>query len=420
MGNSGGTPVEVIELRNHRELSSLYKSSVFDSQTFRRAGIVICWDDGDAASYSTVFDLLKQRGLIGNFAPHSDGIDTASHVTTAQLKEMHDAGYEILNHSKTHTDPTAAADPWANFQTELSDAQTALEAKNLWVDSFKQPGTWTGDYYFDTEAKLDTRQGLLFKKLFAAAALYWNPGRFMSELRPAPSTHRWGPGASIIQDESTLVALQAAVDRAITFGGLLVMGGHPRNLDTASHLSVADYTTFLDYVKAKRDAGYIDDLTFTGATYAAKAESKINLLRDPFFEDSVAAGDFVPAWLKSSGTPTLIAGGGSIGSAAKVSNANILGQAFLAHNLRTLCIEGKVKSFSGAASTARVKCQWYDGASTDYINKNTDIAVSGGNWTSYRIYTRGDPRAAAFILKFYAANSGDPDVLFSDLVLYKV
>jgi Predicted xylanase/chitin deacetylase len=67
--------------------------------------VVLSFDDATASHYSNVAPLLKHYGFGGTFfvcefPPSSD--DSSKYMNWRQIKELHDKGFEIANHTKNH------------------------------------------------------------------------------------------------------------------------------------------------------------------------------------------------------------------------------------------------------------------------------------------------------------------------------
>jgi peptidoglycan/xylan/chitin deacetylase (PgdA/CDA1 family) len=62
----------------------------------------LTFDDGHASDYTEAFPVLTELGLRASFFVVPTLIDTAGHVSWAQLREMTAAGMEIGSHSLTH------------------------------------------------------------------------------------------------------------------------------------------------------------------------------------------------------------------------------------------------------------------------------------------------------------------------------
>ena len=64
--------------------------------------IVITFDDGHISNYRLAFPVLRQYGFTATFFVIAGRVDTAYHLTGAQIREMVDHGMEIGSHGITH------------------------------------------------------------------------------------------------------------------------------------------------------------------------------------------------------------------------------------------------------------------------------------------------------------------------------
>ena len=87
--------------------------------------IILTFDDGYADHYSQVFPMLQQHGDVGSFAIVTGFVESgAPYVNWAQVREMSDAGMEMLGHSVSHADLGASDD--ATVMDQLTRSRQAL------------------------------------------------------------------------------------------------------------------------------------------------------------------------------------------------------------------------------------------------------------------------------------------------------
>jgi peptidoglycan/xylan/chitin deacetylase (PgdA/CDA1 family) len=96
---------------------------------YSRPKCVISFDDGWSTQYTEGFAYMKPRGLKATMYIVSSYVGQASRVTTAQLQEMYDAGWDIANHTTTHTDLSTLTQ--AQVESELFTCQ-AFIINNGW------------------------------------------------------------------------------------------------------------------------------------------------------------------------------------------------------------------------------------------------------------------------------------------------
>lgn len=64
--------------------------------------VVITFDDGYSDNYINAFPSLKNHGLKATFFVITDGVDDGYYMSSDMLKEMHQAGMSIENHTANH------------------------------------------------------------------------------------------------------------------------------------------------------------------------------------------------------------------------------------------------------------------------------------------------------------------------------
>lgn len=119
--------------------------------------VVLTFDDGWDSSYLQGFTYANPRGVRANEYTISSTIDSASHVTTAQLQEMVRGGWDIANHSSDADDFTTLTQ--GEIETNLSTCAAALAAIGI-GDSRLHVAYPSGGYDADTFAAM-AAQGML-------------------------------------------------------------------------------------------------------------------------------------------------------------------------------------------------------------------------------------------------------------------
>lgn len=111
-------------------------------------GVVITIDDGDISSYNIAFKIAKENKIHFTFCIYTGRIGkNKNSVSWEQLKEMAEAGMEIVSHSKTHphlTPPVKKTSwktlPEQEVKKELEESKSILENKlNKKIKYFTYP-----------------------------------------------------------------------------------------------------------------------------------------------------------------------------------------------------------------------------------------------------------------------------------------
>jgi hypothetical protein len=257
-----------------------------------------------------------------------------------------------------------------------------------------------------------SREGRLLRLHFGAMGAYVSSTDYGYDLAnhyALPRRSRFG-SASYSGYAASLATLEDYVDKVSKYGCGLSVLFHSANFDTEGNISTADFTTWLDYVEAARDAGLIDVLTPTAQFYATQAPMKTNLIADGDFALS-ATGAWV-FWEIGAGAPAVV-GGGISGNCAQVNSTNYIRQYLSTRTTRSLTVDCWAKSATGSAATARVYV--HDG-SASALAVTEDVAVT--DWTHIR-FNVGVTASMSNLYVRLTNNGAGPDVLFDDVQVYK-
>ncbi|MBL8059551.1 MAG: polysaccharide deacetylase family protein [Chthonomonas sp.] len=102
--------------------------------------LVLRFDDAYASVYTVAFPIMQAFGLVGVLGVISSRIGTVGYMTWEQVAELHAAGWEIANHTKTHSQ-VDYAESEAYWLTEIGDCSDEIEA-NVGV----RPTTFVSPY----------------------------------------------------------------------------------------------------------------------------------------------------------------------------------------------------------------------------------------------------------------------------------
>lgn len=99
--------------------------------------VVITFDDGNADNYNNAYPILKKYNFVATFYIVQNYINGQDMITTDQLKELIQNGWEIGSHSKTHSHlPTDGVDLAQEIRMSKLDLEDLLGVK---VNSFAYP-----------------------------------------------------------------------------------------------------------------------------------------------------------------------------------------------------------------------------------------------------------------------------------------
>lgn len=99
--------------------------------------VVVTFDDGDLDVYENAFPILKELGFVATMYVVSNYMNQPNFISSAQLKELAEAGWEIGSHSSNHTDLTLNHDL---FYHEMIQSRLDIEsAVGVEVSTFAYP-----------------------------------------------------------------------------------------------------------------------------------------------------------------------------------------------------------------------------------------------------------------------------------------
>jgi hypothetical protein len=227
------------------------------------------FDDNNANDYSFVYPLLHTRGLVGGFAIVRNGISYGGNDTLANIKAMQANGMEIMAHSYTHS-----SDPriYKTFENETALAVEEMRLIGLNVDSFVQPGTWTGTYYplINSTSFFRTPESALIRIYYNAFEGYiWGPIRNL----PITGNYRYGANHETC-DQMSLADIEKIVDSCIKNHKGLEILFHSDSIGQPKHISKEDFTLFLDYIQKKVNTSQLIVLTPTQQLFAHNSDSR--------------------------------------------------------------------------------------------------------------------------------------------------
>ncbi|QDM57501.1 minor tail protein [Arthrobacter phage JEGGS] len=241
--------------------------------TANKGAIALRFDDAHAETASLVIPLLVERRLPFTRVTTSESINgvaiPAGSFTTMQSNCIQYGG-EVWAHGKTHGEATKDVDIDAETIGALNTLRSAMP--RIPIDCFAPPGgsvSWGGYLPGVTISSwADTRAGQNLIANYAIASGYL-PDTYY---RPLDGVLRDGQTHYSL-DAYTLSNAKVRVDSARDWKVGIVFMFHANNLGTTGNMSVADFTAFLDYIVAQRDAGNLLVLTVSGLAVANKSIS---------------------------------------------------------------------------------------------------------------------------------------------------
>lgn len=230
-----------------------------------RAKICVAFDDIGISVYNTAFPIMQARGIPGSNSVISDAIGQSAYsgydrCSAAQLREMNRAGWDCVNHTKSHQSgvlPTALQSACA---TEIETCRDAIISNGLGngisEHIFCAPYGEFGTNYW---AAADAAGVKMFRGTYMVNA---------SNIVPVGDTFldmkRSVPCLSVLNTSSTSNIL-AAVDSVARSGGSLILLFHHvvTTPGTGIEYSTANFTTIMDGLVAASRRNNFDLVNMT-------------------------------------------------------------------------------------------------------------------------------------------------------------
>ena len=234
----GGTGADLTQIKFATILARASNGTIAQVGSIRhyanpraKALMMIRADDGGDATYNTLFPLLQSYGVPGMLAigDASHAINGGVHVTTAQVQEMLNAGWQFMTQSYSTEDITTIdAMTDAQRDAELASCRTLAGAFGKRRDSY-DPTT------FSSVGTDDMLMWVNWKRSFRTLMRFqnWNAG--INPPFPFDETFPFGDQYNILSfnlnSESgaanTTSQLQLLLDRVRTNKGVICIACHP-------------------------------------------------------------------------------------------------------------------------------------------------------------------------------------------------
>lgn len=209
--------------------------------------IIITFDDGRDSQYAA-FQYAAARGVnVTNYIV-SDWIDTADHLTAAQIVEMDAAGWDIANHTKEHLRFTDQLVTQENIEAAIAACRDYLDGLGLTRASRHLAYPWGA--YLGSDSGATTFAAMAATGMLTGrttAESIFNVGDYL------PGNPYQIPSLNIDYNDS-LASVKAAIDDAIANGTVLCLyfHGFVNSSPAATEWTYADWEALIDYIVATR------------------------------------------------------------------------------------------------------------------------------------------------------------------------
>lgn len=237
------------------------------SQDFPKAGVIFQFDDGYSSVYELAYPRLLARGWRGAIACVPSLLDTSGKMTTAQVQELYDAGWDITAHGYTHTVHNSSTTV-ADQIEELQQCQAALRqagwhrGSDFW--------TWPGGVGDNVERNAVPYVSTFYKQacrrtvhnstapldtwLLNYADTWFHRNRFATPCIPYSESAWTNFIATYLPRAIRLHHV------ALILTHRILVAADPGNVNDCN---VTNFETLLDYVQTQVDAGEAEVLTHT-------------------------------------------------------------------------------------------------------------------------------------------------------------
>lgn len=224
---------------------------------------VLIFDHGLTKFKASIWPLLQARNIPVTLALNPGQMTDANNngATYADVQSWAGTGLvEPANHSYNHVGGTA-------YDTEIRASRAELETQiGQTIDTWVHPGNTFGDFTITADPNLywNTEAGRQILANHGAVT-----GILASGTLPI-GMNTIGAGGVWIDNNASTTGVQTTISNAITKQGMQIVRFHPQYLNDTGKLTTAELTTFLDWIKARVDAGELKVLTFRDAMSATR------------------------------------------------------------------------------------------------------------------------------------------------------
>lgn len=235
----------------------LYIRAVRDGD-YHKPQIIIDFDDNKSTAYSDAFPVMQALGLKGSMNVISSAVGNTGggFMTQAQLQEMYDAGWDMCNHTHSHTQNSYYGGTYTYCLSEIVRCENYLASQG-WTrrNCHKHFAAPFGE---STYREASAYRQAIEDQCFTGRTTIERPfGPFVDDPRMI---------GCMIPDGSaeTLANQYERIQAAIGHGGVLRILFHNINGTSAqTSWSVANFTALMQHIARLRDGGVIDVPTWT-------------------------------------------------------------------------------------------------------------------------------------------------------------
>ncbi|MGV8983993.1 polysaccharide deacetylase family protein [Clostridium sp.] len=415
----------------NKSLLLLQKERISKGGVIGTAGkgvVALRFDDYQNAFEKNIYPLLIARGLPCSMALISR-FNTAQSwgkgTTWDDVRTWNRNGVEIWSHGTDHKDYSKKG--LAGLYSQIVTSKLELEAQNIKVVGWALPGVSpsTKNLPYNGLKKpsdYDGAVGRLLMQTYALTEAYaYKPQRIL------PTNIYHGLNHITVSDNlGSLAASENAINVAIENKSGIEIMCHPGNLGKPGRMTIAQFTTLLDYIKTQWDNGSIEVLTPSGLFFADPYSStRLKLNADDSFEHLTV--DNPGAWIGTGKLPenTIETSGGRTGTNFlrindSIPNSgvsqNIISLDKLGVSGEQFLFEGWIRPYGTGTTTGMVKINDYD--NPNELNIIRKVVSNGSSWTKIKFVFCIPPNTKTIKVSLYRGNGASTD--WDDVSIKKI
>jgi peptidoglycan/xylan/chitin deacetylase (PgdA/CDA1 family) len=218
-----------------------------------RPKLLFTFDDGWASQYTEAYNYMATKGLVGSCFLETQNQDQSNYMTTAQVTEMYNAGWDLGTHG--HFNLTTF-NTQAEMEADIAYNKAYLTSNNFTRNNCHLHYAYPLGGFNDTAIAALQAQGMLTARTTRSGGSVYQP----------TVVDIFNPYTLRIQDISnttTLAQAKAKVDLAERSGGTIILMLHKivANPTDAIEWSITNFKALCDYVKLKSEIGVFDVVT---------------------------------------------------------------------------------------------------------------------------------------------------------------
>lgn len=213
-----------------------------------KATLCIDFDDGRISSYDNALPIMRKYNLRGNYYVITDWVGDAGFVNWKQIREFHDAGWMIGNHTHNHLNLS----PLTREQviTEFDTSQRILREQGYYVGSYflsAPQGGWSAI------AEEEALERFIYCRLF----------RLTPRFDVQPINDNLYSAYESIENTHTLAQAKAIIDEIILHKTSHNMTFHDIGATVTGQYDwpTVDFDSLCAYIAQKRDEGVLKVVT---------------------------------------------------------------------------------------------------------------------------------------------------------------